>query len=53
MKERKVKFFLAGAFLSALGATAITPLLSLGVAGAATVDVTASLMGGFFAVSKA
>jgi len=52
MKERKVKFFLAGAFLSALAITSVTPLMGLGVA-ATAIDVAASIVGGAVAVSQA
>ena len=48
----KLKYFLAGAFLTALAVGTITPLLGLGAA-ATAIDIAASLAGGVFAVTQA
>ena len=51
LTTKKVKVFLAGALLTALAATSVTSLLSIGAA-ATTIDVVVSVAGGLFAVTQ-
>lgn len=50
---KKAKFFLAGAFLSALIIGSITPFLGIGAVAVTAIDLTVSVVGGVFAVSQA
>ena len=49
--QKRIKVFSAGALLTALAATSVTSLLSIGAA-ATAVDLTVSLVGGLIAISQ-